>query len=203
MAIGQYQVHQAVVVVVEKLQPPAAEQASIRRQTVLVRGIEKGFVLVVSVERKYLVVDIGYEEVLIAIAVDVGRIHTHAGTRPAAFAVGHFGHERNLLPLVVSPIHKKKVLHGIVGNEQIHSPIVVDVGGHYAQAFPHGALDGGAAGHIGERSVAIVVKQEAMGGLKQSRNAVIALSGFVDAARRFVRVVDEAAHEQIQAAVVI
>jgi hypothetical protein len=83
--------------------------------------------------------------------------------------------------------------------------LAIDVGGHHTQPLAQRALDIGAARDIGKSTVAVVVIEEAAGGLEHARNAIILAAQLVVAAREVMLgpVIDEAAHEQIQAPVVI
>ena len=71
--------------------------------------------------------------------------------------------------------------------------------------LPRALGDVGAAAHFGERAVAVVVEEQAGGGLEDARNAVELAAQFVIAAGEVAvgAVVHEAADEEIEAAVVI
>ena len=164
----------------------------------------------VLVEREHFLIDVGDEEVLPAVAVEIGGIHAHAGAGAAVLAESHFGRQRDLFPLglafgIRSAVHEEEVLHGVVGHEEVHAAVVIDVGGHHAQAFAQGLFDVGAAAHFGERAVAVVVEQQARGGFEDARNAVEMLAQFVVAAGEVAvgAVVHKTADEEIEAAVVI
>ena len=140
MAVGQDQIDGAVVVVIEELQSPAAEQARRLGDAVGVRDVAEGLVLLVAVEREHLLIDVGDEEVLVAAAEDVGRIHAHAGARLAAVAEGDFGGQRDLLEFPSArcrraAIHVEEILHRVVGDEQVHPAVVIDVRGDHAEAL--------------------------------------------------------------------
>src|SRR4029077_10402649 len=79
---------------------------------------------------------------------------------------------------------------------------VVDVGGHYAQAFPHGARDVSARCDISEGAVAVVVKQQSVRRFVKVRSAVMAPAEAVRT-RDLVGVVNVTANVKIQAAVVV
>ena len=98
MAVGEEQIDEAVVVVVEELEAPAAQQARRLRDAVKRRDIRERLVALVLVEREHLLIDVGDEEILLAVAVDVGGIDAHAGARPAVDAEADFGGERRSLP---------------------------------------------------------------------------------------------------------
>ena len=98
-------------------------------------GVGKGFVLVVGVQREHFLIDIGDEQVFPAIGIDVSRVHAHAGARLAVLAEAHFSRQRDLLPFAFATIDEQKILHRIIGHEQVHEPVVIDVGSHYAESF--------------------------------------------------------------------
>ena len=81
MAVGEKQIDVAVVVVVEELQPPAAQQPGRLRDAVGVRDVGERFAAVVPVEREHLLIDVGDEEILVAVAVEVRGVDAHARSR--------------------------------------------------------------------------------------------------------------------------
>ena len=99
VAVGQEQIERSVVIVVEEAQSPAAQEARCLRHLVLEGDVAEGLVLAVLVEREHLLIHVGDEEVLPAIAVEIGGIHAHAGAGAAILAESHFGRERDLFPL--------------------------------------------------------------------------------------------------------
>ena len=131
MAVGQEQVEVPVVVDVEELEPPAAHEAGGLRDVVCVRDVRERLVPVVAVERVHLLVHVGHEEVLPAVLVEIGGIHAHAGAGLAVGAEADLGGQPDLLPLAVAAVGEEEVLYGVVGHEEVHAPVVVDVGGHH------------------------------------------------------------------------
>src|SRR3954462_15984139 len=119
MAIGQKQIDETVIVVVEELQAPAAQKARRLRYAIRRRDIRKEFVPIVSVQRKHLLIDIGNEEILFAVTIDVRSMHAHIRSRRTVCTEADFGGERNLVPLPFPAIRKQKVLDGVVRDEQI------------------------------------------------------------------------------------
>ncbi len=64
-------------------------------------------------------IHIGDKQILPTVVIDVGRIHTHAGTRLSVVTEADFGLQGNLLKLplarfVRAAIDEQKILHGIV-----------------------------------------------------------------------------------------
>ena len=125
--------------------------------------------------------------------------------RPAVDAEPDFRDEPDFFPLALAAVREQEVLHRVVGDEQIHQSVAVDVGGDDAERFAEGALDVGAGADLGERSVAVVVIEEARRRLEDARDAVETLAELVVAAEHVVRQreLDEAAQHQVEPAVVV
>src|SRR5260370_38514038 len=167
------------------------------------RGIRKRLILVIGIEREHLLVDIGDEQGLPAVPVDVGGVHAHGRAGLSVFAEPDLGGQRDLLPLVLPAVYKQEVLHGVVGDEQVHQAIIVNVRRHYAKALAQGTLDIGAARDVAESSISVVVKQEAVGGFEDAGDAVIVPAQLVVPAGKLAGVIHKAADKQIQASVVV
>ncbi len=180
--VGEHQVEVAVVVVVEELQAPPAEQPRGLRDAVGVGHVLERLVAAVLVEREHLLIDVGDEQVLPAVLVEVGGIDAHARPRLAVGREAHLGRQADLLPLAAAAVHEQEVLHRVVGDEQVELPVVVQVGGDDAEALAEGALDVGALGDVGEGAVAVVVEQERGRRLEDARDAVVPASQLVVAA---------------------
>ena len=65
--------------------------------------------------------------------------------------------EPDLFPLALAAVGEQEVLHRVVGDEEIHQAVAVDVGGDHAERLAQRALDVGAGAHFRERAVAVVV----------------------------------------------
>src|SRR5712692_1893814 len=91
VAIGKNQVEHPVVVIVEKLQAPSAEQAGGLRYAVLVGYVSEALVMVVLVKREHLLVDVGYEQILPAFPMKLRRIDAHSGARLPVVTEAYFG----------------------------------------------------------------------------------------------------------------
>ena len=79
--LARNEIDEAVVVVVEELQSPAAQQPRRLRDAVRIGDVGEELVAVVPVEREHLLIDVGDEQVLPAVAVDVGGVDAHARAR--------------------------------------------------------------------------------------------------------------------------
>ena len=205
VTVGEEQIDVPVVVVVEELQAPAAEKPRRLRDAVGRGDVREELAAVVLVKREHLLVDVGDEEILLAVAVEVGRVHAHAGPRRAVGAERDFRREADLFPFALAAVREQEVLHRVVRDEEVHQPVVVDIGSDDAEGLAEGALDVGAAARQREGAVAVVVIERAGRRLEDARNAVEALSELVVAAEDVVlqRELDEAAEKQIELAVVV
>ncbi len=76
MSVDEKQIGIAVIVVVKELQSPAAQQLSRRRN--LTRLIREDQLLIVMIKTEKLLIDIGDEKILPAVAIVISRIDTHA-----------------------------------------------------------------------------------------------------------------------------
>ena len=71
MAVGEKQIDGAVVVVVEELQPPSAQDPRGSRDVVLIRDVGKELLPLIVVEREHLLIDVRDEQILASVGVDV------------------------------------------------------------------------------------------------------------------------------------
>ena len=90
-AVGDDEVHVAVIVVVKKLQPPSAHPACSHANSLLHRYVFKAPVAAVTIKRKDLLIDVGDEQVHPAVIVEVGRVDAHTRPRTAVGAICNIG----------------------------------------------------------------------------------------------------------------
>src|SRR6185369_16229253 len=121
----------AVVVVIKELQAPAAEQ--LRRWSNFAGLIGEDQLLVVMVETEELLIDVGDEKILPAVAVEVSSINAHAGSWPSRFSIRDTGCQSDLLKLSATFVEKEKVGHRVVGDEEIHQAVIIYIGGDRAE----------------------------------------------------------------------
>jgi hypothetical protein len=160
-AVREEQVDMAVVVVVEELQAPAAQEPRGLRHAVRRGDIGEGLVPVVVIQGEHLLIDVRDEQILAAVAVEVRGVDAHPRSRRAVRAEADLRGQSDLVPLVFAAVDEEEVLHRIVRDEEVHQPVVVDVGRDHPEAFAQCALEVGARTDLGERPVAVVVKQQA------------------------------------------
>ena len=159
---------------------------------------------VVDVQVRALPREFADEDVLVAVLVEVARVHAHARLEPPFGADRRAGEERGIHEPPVALIDPQLIRSAVVGDVDVDPSIAVEVGGGDAQRGTE--LGGHARGdrHVAERAVPIVAKQMARPGAIRAGRAVVALTG--DAVADDVpgdRVVEILTHEQVQPAVAI
>ena len=102
-------------------------------------------------------------------------------------------------------VEQKEVGHGVVGDEEIHPAIVVDVGRDYSPGLAFELGDAAGFRDVGEGAVAVVMEQPAGGRLVEARNAVVAFAADAVAAGTIVAlgVLNEVADEEIEVSIVV
>ena len=135
MAVGKKQIHVPVIVVVKELDPPAAQEPGSDPNTGLHGHIVEAFVVEIAVNRVHLLVHVGDEEIHPAVVIVIGGIHTHSGARVPVGAVCHARHKSDLFKPAFSAVGEQVIEGGVIGYEQVHPAVIVDVGGHYAPGF--------------------------------------------------------------------
>src|SRR5205807_8514228 len=155
--------------------------------------------------REHFLIHIGDEQVFPTVVVQIACVHAHSGAGLAVVAETDLRGQRYLLPFAIAAVYEQEILHRVVGDEEIHPSVIIDVRSYYAEALAHRPRDVGPLRDFGERAVAVVVEQKAGGRLEYSRDAIIMPSELVVAAAeaRLGPIVNETAREQIQAAVVV
>src|SRR5712692_5557665 len=126
MAVRKDEINIAVIIVVEKLQAPSAQKASGLRNGLRLRDVNESLVLVVLVQGEFFLVHVGDEEILPAVVVVVRRINAHSRASLAVVAEGYFSGHADLLPSITAAIDKEKILHRVVGDEEVHTPVIID-----------------------------------------------------------------------------
>src|ERR1035438_622333 len=201
--IGEDQIEIAVVVVVEKLQPPSAHPPCGHANAEGHGDIIERQVFIVLVERENFFIDIGDEQIHPAIFVEIGGVHAHSRTRTPFGAVSNIGLQSKFVELPWAAIHKEKICDRVVGDEKVHQAIVVDVGGDDAKSFAWMSGNARLFADVGEGSVAIIVKEKIGHGTEDSRNAVMPLAvGRDTAAVRRVKI-HKVANEKVEPAIVV
>src|SRR4029079_2201051 len=89
MDIDQNEVRIAVVVIIEKPQPPTTQHLG--RRPNFSGLVSKYHVFLVVIETKKLAIDVGYKQILPAIAIVVCRVYAHPRARLACLTESHPG----------------------------------------------------------------------------------------------------------------
>ena len=166
--------------------------------------VDEGPGAVVHVEVVTLAGEVGHDEILVAVIVDVARIDAHPGLRLAEWSECRAGQEPAVLERPVVPVDPELVLFAIVGDVEIDPAVTVEVGGRHAQCRPELRGEAGRVGHIQEGAVAVVAIQPALLGAVHLRRAVDPAARRPVARRIQRRVPGQVVpHEQIEPAVAI
>jgi hypothetical protein len=151
---------------------------------------------------------------------EVSRVNTHAGTRLAVLSERCFRWKRQLFEPPRSDsratllagvgafrttIQKQEILFCVIGNEQIHPAIVVDIRGCNPNTFTQKVPDIRSPLNRSEGAISIVVVKETRCALEHARQAVVVEIRPIVVTKGAFRfpVINIAADEQVQPAVVI
>ena len=145
-----------------------------RRQPARVARVLEVAAAVVDVEREGLADDVGDEEVLVAVGVEVAGGDAHA-----AFGIAGGVHRRaRQQPLVreraVALVDPELVRRGVVGDVEVEPAVAVVVAGRDAEARAVGLADAGRLGDVGEPAVALVAVEPVGHRPIRARAAVVA-----------------------------
>ena len=125
----------------------------------------------VAVERGRLAVEVGDGQVDQPVAVEVARGDAHAGLIGPRGIAGDAGGVPDLLESHPADVAEQEVGRGVVGDEKVHSAVVVEVGGDDSEAAAVAVDDPGLGRHIHE--AASVIPEQVIGqGLGIERAAV-------------------------------
>src|SRR5262249_54548980 len=203
--VDDEQIEVAVIVVVEVFGAPAAHQQRCAAQARSAGQVRKSQVMVIPVDGIHFLIDVGDKKVLPAILVQVRGIHSHPPALTTVLAERHAGVETNFRKFSGLTVEVEVVLHGVVGDEQIHPAVVVNIGGDRSPSLAQELADAGLFCNIFKCSVAIVVKQPASSRRIAARAAVVTLAGPLVSAEhvfRFVKI-GETPNEKIELAIVV
>ena len=209
MAVGDQQVEVAVVIVVEKLQTPAAHRLRGPGNTGRSGDIFKRLVVFVVIHPIELVIQIRHKKIHPSILGQISGIHSHARPRFSSLPVRHSRREADLFETPSGAIGEKEIRGSVVGDEEIEEAVVVDVRGDDAPSFAGIACYARLLVHVREGAVAVVVEEPARHGIEDAGVAVFVdarESGYVGRITNVVlqlAEIDEPADEKIQASVVV
>ncbi len=132
-AVDDEQIEPSVVVVVQK--PRAESREAKSEQTGLDRPVFEEARRGLNVEGVRLVVEIGHEQVVVPIAIEVPEIHTHAALRLSHTVDGNAGQKTFVLEGAGTALVDEEVIGiTVVRNVYVGPPITVHVGGDRRRA---------------------------------------------------------------------
>src|SRR5579859_6575574 len=102
MPVRDKKIRISVVVVVEKLYAPAAHEPSCAPDAGCAGHVVERFVVAVAVHGIHFLIDVGHEEALPAVLIEIGGVYTHAGSRAAVLTECNTGGEANFFELAVA-----------------------------------------------------------------------------------------------------
>ena len=159
---------------------------------------------VVDVQGAPLPRQLGDEEVLVTIVVEVAGVHPHVGLGHSGGAERRPPQQRAVPEGAVALVDPQLVLPLVVGDEQIEPAVVVVVGGSGAESRPELPPHPGLERHVRERPVAEIAVQPVRLSRTHLRRAVVRRSGRrIALPVRFLGVVQVVPDEQIEPAVAV
>ena len=161
IAVGQKQIQVPVIVVINKFQTPATHEFRGLADAGRKRYVVKCFVMIVFVYGEHLAVEVRHEQIHPSIIVEIGRVHAHAGSRPAGITVSNAGSRGDLFEFSLATIDEEKIGHRVVAYPQVDQSVVVDVGRDHAPYLAEVTGDAGLLADVGERAITVVVEQPA------------------------------------------
>src|SRR5256885_12061507 len=161
MSVRDEQILIAIVVVIEELYAPAAHEP--RRATDSGRAgyVIEGFVVPITINGIHLLIDVGNEQVLPAILIEVGGVDAHARSSAAILTESNTGGEANFFKLAVAAVSKEKILDCVVRNEKIHPAVIVDIRRDNSPRLTENFTNARLRRHIRECAITVVVEEQA------------------------------------------
>src|SRR5882762_3350319 len=205
IAVGEKQIQVPVIVIVKKFQTPATHEFCGLADAGRKRYVVKCFVMIVFVYGEHFAVEVRHEQVHPSTIVEIGGVHAHAGSRPAAITVSNAGSRGDLIEFSLATIDEEKIGHRVVAYPQVDQSVVVDVGRDHAPYLAEVTGDAGRLADLGERAITVVVEQPAGHGRINLGNTIVMAAVIVDSAGfvEFLAEVHEAPYEQVKAAIIV
>src|SRR5882672_8908295 len=203
--IRDEQVLIAIVVIIEELYAPAAHELSRAADSGCTGHVVEGFVVSITINGVHLLIDVGNEQVLPAILIEVRGVDAHARSSTALLAECNTGGETNFFKLAVAAVSKEKILDCIVRDKKIHPTVIVDICRDDSPRLAENFTDARLHRYVCECTVAVVVEEQAARRWINTRNAVKTFARALISAELVLRFIelDEPANEQIEFAIVV
>src|SRR5439155_1721751 len=156
------------------------------------------------VERKLLAAEIAQGKVQITVFVEVRRINAHAAAGLSVVAFGDAGAQGSFFPFSPAAIQEQPVRQRVVGYEEVHPAIAVDVRGHHSQGLALHLPDDCLMANLAESPVTVVMVEQAGQRLELGLQAIKTLASEIETlVTRVCRVIDVVADEQVEPAVIV
>ena len=176
-AIRDIEVDDAVVVVVEEPDAEAGLRPARLSEAAFARDVPKEPGAVVLVDGVHLHPQMGHEQVLVAVAVEVARDHAHARLRLPQRVDGGARDLRVLDERAVALVHPHLVLDLVVRDVHVEPAVVVEVAGYHAQRRRGSLLEQRLRADVLEGAVAPAVQQGVGSQRVRQRTAVLVRPG--------------------------
>ncbi len=161
VSVGNEQIEAAVEVGVEEDRAPAHADERRRGKAQRHGGVLEQAVAQVAIDRVPVVGERREDDVQAAVAVDVAGIGAHAGLGTGLAVDRDAGQQADALEVPASQVAVQEVRRGVVGHEQVHLRVVVEVGRDDGEAVASGGvLEAARRGGVAEAAVADVLEEQ-------------------------------------------
>src|SRR6266705_345367 len=176
-SVDDQQIEPAIVVIVKERRAKTCKTMPGHSQTCLARTVfKKGFTQI-HVKRVRLVHQVGDKDVFGAIAVEISRIHTHAGLCLSISVDGGAGQERVVLKRPVLLVNPELIGITIVGDVNVCPAVTIKIGGDHTQSVAELFVHACADSDVFKCTVAFVMKQAVAGRAKNAWCAIVLRAG--------------------------
>src|SRR5205823_2359041 len=191
--------------IIEELYAPAAHEPSRTADSGCTGYVVKGFVVSIAINGVHLLVNVGDEQVLPAILIEVCGVDAHARSSASVLAESNTGGEANFFKFAVAAVSKEKILDGVVRDKKIHPAVIVDIRRNNSPRLAENFTDARLRRYVRECAITVVVEEQAARRRINTWNAVKTFAGALIAAELVLGFIelDEPANEQIEFAVVV
>ena len=110
----------------------------------------------VAEQRKGLVVERHEGDIREAIVIDIPEVHPHSRNELTVFGQRHAGIERHLLKLAAALVMEERIVHLVVGDEDIHEAIQIVIRDSHAHALAGVRAYAGFRRDVAESPISIV-----------------------------------------------
>src|SRR5438093_522896 len=203
VTVGNNDIPAPIVIVVDESRSKAAVVPGGVTQLCGKRRIFERSVSQIAIETRVLVVEMGHENVHPSSSPGVGRVGSHSRFAPSGFANSHARSESNLPKGPVALVLKQKVGHGIIRDENVLPPVLVEIQGDNPKAVPRLGSHAGGFAHVRKGAIPLVMVQRRGLSPVNIRMAVGAIFGPPTAAIVFRRPVHIIGDYQVEIAVLV